>query len=438
MPILIVLAGVLLLFLLITVVRLNAFIAFLLVALSVGVAEGLGVIETVGAIQKGIGNTLGSLVMILGLGAMLGKIVADSGAAQQITQKLVDAFGVRYIQWALMLTGFLVGIPMFYTVAFVILVPLVFAIGARTGLPLLFVGLPMLASLSVTHGFLPPHPAPTAISQTFSADLGLTLLLGLGIALFAALIIVPLFGRITKKYTAQPLDTFKVEPLPEDQLPPFGLSILVGLMPVILIGVTTVIKFFTPESSSLFLVAETIGNPAIAMLLSVLIAIYALGIRRGKDMATVMKQVSASVSDITMVLFIIAGAGGLKEVLIQSGVSDYIGAAMEGIAVSPYLLAWGIAATIRVCVGSATVSGLTAAGIVLPIIQQTGASPELMVLAVGAGSIFFSHVNDAGFWLFKGYFNLSIKETLSTWTLMETTVSIAGLVGVLVLSAVVG
>lgn len=436
MPLLIVLLGVLLLLLLITFGRLNAFIAFVLVSLFVGVAEGLPVLETVDAIQKGIGATLSSLVMILGFGAMLGKLVADSGAAQHITQRLVDTFGLRRVQWALMITGFIVGIPMFYSVGFVIMVPLVFSVAASTGLPLLYVGLPMLASLSVTHGFLPPHPAPTAIAEMFRADIGQTLLWGFVIGIPAIVIIVPLFSKSLKKYRPEPLEEFyNVELIPEEELPSFATSVLTALLPVILIGFAAVVGIWASSESSFRRLAEVVGDPVLAMLISVLVAIYFLGIGRGRKMEEVMQSLAKSVASITMVLLIIGGAGALKEVLVVSGVSEYIGDLLNGSNWSPLLLAWCIAALIRVCVGSATVAGLTAAGIVLPLVEAGAAPPELMVLAIGAGSIFLSHVNDGGFWLFKEYFNLSVRDTLATWSLMETTVSVAGLVGVLALNA---
>ena len=439
MPLLIILAGVLLLLLLITVGKINAFISFIIVALFVGVAGGLPILETIKAIELGMGKTLGSLVMILGFGAMLGKLVADSGAALQITHRLVAIFGLQRIQWALILAGFIVGIPLFYSVGFVILVPLVFTIAASTGLPLLYVGLPMLAALSVTHGFLPPHPAPTAIAGIFSADIGKTLLLGLMAALPPILIIVPLFARWSKRYNPQPLEEFyQTEEIAPEQMPSLGISLFTALLPVLLIGVSTAVAMAVPEGSSAHQAAKVFGNPVLAMLITVLVAVYLLGIRRGRKMEDIMTSLVKAVASITMVLLIIGGAGALKEVLVASQVSEYIGQLLEQSSLSPLLLAWIIAAAIRICVGSATVAALTAAGIVLPLVQAGGVSPELMVLSIGAGSIFFSHVNDGGFWLFKEYFNLSIRDTLLTWSLMETTVSVVGLGSVLLLGFLVG
>ena len=434
MPLLIVIFGIVLLFLLIAKFKLNAFIAFIIVSLVVGVAEGMEFLKVLASIEAGIGKTLGSLIMILGFGAMLGKLVADSGAAQRITTKLVDKFGKKNIQWAVVLTGFIVGIPMFYTVGFVILIPLVFTVAATTGLPLIYVGLPMLASLSVTHGYLPPHPAPTGIAVMFNADIGKTLLYGIVVAIPAIVIAGPLFSRTIKNIKATPLKEF-VNPkvLKDDEMPSTATSILTALLPVILIGIASLVNVLLPEENIVTKITSIIGDPIIAMLLSVLVAVYTLGLNRGRTMKEVMDSVSHAVAGITMVLLIIAGAGGLKEVLIDSGVSEYIGDLLKGSTISPLILAWLIATVIRVCVGSATVAGLTAAGIALPLLSSSGVSPELMVLAIGSGSLMLSHVNDGGFWLYKEYFNLSVKDTLRTWTVMETTVGVMGLLGVLVL-----
>lgn len=434
MPLLIVILGILLLLVLIVAGRLNAFISFIIVCLFVGLFQGMELESLVQSIQTGMGNTLGFLVMILGLGAMLGKLVADSGAAQRITSNLVAAFGIQYVQWAVVLAGFIVGIPMFYSVGFVILVPLVFTVAASTGLPLIYVGLPMLASLSVTHGFLPPHPAPTAVATMFAADIGKTMLYGIVIAIPTIIVAGPLLSRTMKHVKATPLKEF-YNPivLKDDEMPGMGISTFSALLPVILIALATIFDFLLPNDFPFKKVLLFIGNPVIAMLISVLVAIYTLGLARGKKMKPLMDSLTSSIASITMVLLIIGGAGALKQVLTDSGVSDYIGGLLENSNWSPLILAWLIATVIRVCVGSATVAGLTAAGIVMPLVASTEVNPELLVLAIGAGSLMLSHVNDGGFWMFKEYFNLSVKETLSTWTVMETTVGIMGLIGVLIL-----
>ena len=435
MPLLIVSLGILLLFFLIVICRLNAFIAFIIVAIGIGIGQGMPLDALISSVEKGIGNTLGFLVMILGLGAMLGKLVAESGAAQQITNGLIRIFGVKNTKAAVMLTGFIVGVTMFYSVGFVVLVPLVFTVASATGLSLIGVGLPMLAALSVTHGFLPPHPAPSALSVMFDADIGKTLLYGITLAIPAILISGPLLTRFLPKVEAKPLKEFMAsKTFDVSELPSLTNSLLTALLPVLLIGFATIISSFLNVNSTLYDLVNFIGNPVIALLLTLLIGTYTLGVARGKSMDDIMKIYATAASGITMVLLIISGAGALKQILIDSGVSQYIGGLLQITSLSPLLIGWIIATLIRFSVGSATVAGLTTAGIVLPLVQTTDVSPELMVLAIGSGSLMLSHVNDSGFWLFKEYFNLSVKETLSTWTVMETSIGISGLLGVLFLN----
>ena len=438
MPLAIVFVGILFLFLLITLFKFNGFISFILVAIGIGIAQGMQLNDIVDSIENGIGNTLGFLVMILGFGAMLGKLVAESGAAQQITNGLIKIFGVNYTKVAVMLTGFIVGITMFYSVGFVILVPLVFTVAKATGLSLIGVGLPMLASLSVTHGFLPPHPAPSALSVMFEADIGKTLIYGVLLSIPAILISGPLLTRFLPKVEAKPLKEFMTTRVfKQDELPSLFNSLSTALLPVLLIGFSTLISLLIQEKSILSKCINFIGNPVIALLLTLLLGTYSLGISRGKTMNQIMKTYADAVSGITMVLLVISGAGALKQILIDSGVSDYIGGILEISSMSPLLIGWIIATLIRFSVGSATVAGLTTAGIVLPLVQNTNVSPELMVLSIGSGSLMLSHVNDSGFWLFKEYFNLTVKETLSTWTIMETSIGISGLIGVLILNQLI-
>jgi len=435
MPLLIAVLAVVLLLLLITVAKFNAFLSFVMVCIFVGLTMGLPLEDTIEALKKGIGDTLGLLVLILGFGAMLGRILADSGAAQRITQSLVDAFGLKRVHWALMLAGFIVGIPMFYSVGFVILIPLVFTLAAATGLPLLFVAVPMIASLSVTHGLLPPHPAPTALADMFGADMGKTIMLGLLISIPTIILSGPVLSPLFKKIKASPMKDFTGSAaLKEEELPSIFLSILAALMPVVLIGLSALLTFLLGEGSVLYPVAVGMGNPVLAMLLSVLFALFALSLRNGRKITEVMEDLGHSISSIAMILLIIAGAGSLKEILVASGISEYLGDLLRQSNASPLLLAWTIAAVIRLSIGSATVAAMTAAGIVLPLLSDPSVSPELMVLAVGSGSLICSHVNDAGFWMFKEYLNLSVRDTLLTWSVMETVISLVSMAGVLLLN----
>ncbi|HTD92273.1 MAG TPA: gluconate:H+ symporter [Chitinophagaceae bacterium] len=433
MTFLIVFASIALLILLITWGKFNAFLAFLLVSIFAGGMLGIPLTGITTSVQKGIGDMLGSLVVIICLGAMLGKLVAESGAAQKISEVLIRLFGRKYLLWAMMITGFIVGIPLFYNVGFVLLVPLIFSVVYQTKLPAVYVGLPMLAALSVTHGFLPPHPAPTALVAQFGANLGLTLLYGLIIAIPTVIIAGPLFARSLKKIVSVPLQTFQPKNIPANELPGTANSFLSSLLPVMLLIITTVIPFLRSSAAPGGHIVSFIGDPVIVMLISLLVSTYTLGIVQGKSLRKIMDFYGEAVKDIALILLIVSGAGALKQVFIDSGVSGEIASLLQGWSINPLFLGWLIASIIRVCVGSATVAGLTTAGIMSPIILQSHADPNLMVLSIGAGSLMFSHVNDAGFWMFKEYFNLSIKDTMRSWSLMETIVAVLGLIGVLIL-----
>jgi Gnt-I system high-affinity gluconate transporter len=433
MTILIVLLCIGFLILLITYFKINAFLAFLIVSVLVGLLLGISPATIMGSVQKGVGDMLGSLVIVIVSGAMLGKLVADSGAAQQIAESMVRIFGAKYMHWALMITGFTIGIPLFYNVGFVLVIPLIFSIAYQYKLPAVYTGLPMLASLSVTHGFLPPHPSPTALVAQFNADMGTTLFYGIIIGIPTVIIAGPVFAKAIRSINAPIPKTFQSGELPKEKLPTLANSAFSSLLPVILIAITTIIAPQFKEGSS-YAIMKFVGDPATVMLVSLAIATVTLGLNQGMDMKRVMNIYAESVKDIAMILLIMGGAGALKQILIDSGVSGEIATRLSTLDIHPLILGWLIAVFIRICVGSATVAGLTAAGIIAPLLANMNTDPNLMVLSIGAGSLFFSHVNDTGFWMFKEYFNLSIKDTMRSWSLMETIVAVMGLLGVLVLN----
>lgn len=436
MDILIVLVTVALLIGLIVWLKLHPFLAFLLASLFAGIALGVTPAEIPGIIQAGIGGTLGGLVVIVCLGAMFGKLIATSGAAEKMAQVLIQAFGRRHMTWAMLITGFIVGIPLFYNVGFVLLVPLVFSVAYRSGLPAVYLGIPLLAALSVTHGFLPPSPSPTAMVPMFNAHIGTTLLLGLVVAIPTVIVAGPLFTHFLKHIDARPLATFIPDPMPEDKLPGAANCFITALLPVVLIASSVVL----PRLSSDPTIAGYLSfasDPAVVMLLALMIATYTLGLRRGTTMTELMEHYGSAVKDIALIILIVAGAGALKEVFVASGVSDSIGGLLEEASLNPLILGWLIATAVRICLGSATVAGLTAAGIVAPLMVAGTVNPNLMILAIGAGSLMCSHVNDSGFWMYKEYFNLSLKQTVMSWTLMESIVGVVGLLGVLALDRVV-
>lgn len=420
---------------LITSAKLNAFLAFLIVSILMGLANGMPVQAIVPAMEKGIGDILGSLSIILCMGAMLGKLIAESGAAQRITTGLVDAFGRKYLMWAMVLTAFIIGIPLFFDVSFVLMVPLIITVSKRYNIPVVYIGLPVVAALSITHGYLPPHPAPTALVKQFGADIGLTMLYGVLIAVPAVIIAGPLFSTRLKKYINKPPDTFASKDLPENELPSFFNSLFTTFLPVLLIAVATICQQFIQQQNIITKILIDIGDPPVAMVISVLYALYSLGIKRKKSVAALMGHLTDSTKDIAVILLILAGAGAMKQILTETGINTQIAGMLENFHVHPLLAAWTISAVIRIALGSATIAGLTTAGIIAPIIATSGVDPNLMVLATGAGSLIFGHVNDGGFWLFKEYFNLSLKDTFKTWSVMETIVSVVGLAGVFVLNA---
>jgi Gnt-I system high-affinity gluconate transporter len=430
MPFIILLLAIILLILLITWVKLNSFISFIIVSVLCGLAYGMNITTVTNAVQKGIGDTMGSLLVIIGLGAMLGKLVADSGAAQKIATGLMGAFGSKNLVWALVLTSFIVGIPLFYNVGFFLIVPLIITISYKYKIPAVYIGLPALTAMSVTHGYLPPHPSPTALVAQYHADMGITLLYGFIIAIPAIIIAGPVFALSLKKYTAKPLESFASKDIPADKLPGMAVSMLAAFLPVLLIAADTVVKLNVKQDNIATNIIHGLGDPVVAMTLAVLFGYYTLGLKKGMTMKQLENTVTVAVKDIAPILFIIGGAGCLKEILTQAGVSRQIAEGLQNIHVHPLLAAWGISAIIRVCLGSATVAGLTTAGIIAPMVAVSGVNPNLMVLATGAGSLMFSHVNDGGFWMFKEYFNLSIKDTIKTWSVMESIVSVVGLLGV--------
>ncbi|MBJ6143035.1 gluconate:H+ symporter [Hymenobacter sp. BT559] len=434
MTLVIVLLCIVGLVLLISVCKVNAYLAFLSISLLAGVLLGMPLANIAKSIEKGIGDTLGSLVLILSLGAMLGKLLAETGAAQNLATALMRAFGPRYIQWAMVVTGFIIGIPLYYGIGFVLMVPLIFSIVYRYKLPAIYLGLPMLSALSVTHGFLPPHPSPTALVVQFGANMGLTLLYGLAVAVPAIIIAGPLFSQTLKGLASEPLEVFAPAPAAETRVPGTANSFFTALFPVLLLMLAALYPVLAPAGAPGQAVVALLGQPSVVMLLAVAYATYSLGWRTGRSMPQIMAIYADAVKDISLILLIIGASGALKQVLTDSGASTEIAGLLQHVALPPLVLGWLMAAIIRACVGSATVAGLTTAGLIAPLLLQTHTNPNLMVLAVGAGSLMFSHVNDAGFWMFKEYFNLSVKDTLRSWSVMEALVSVTGLAGVILLN----
>ncbi|MFU2113813.1 gluconate:H+ symporter [[Pasteurella] aerogenes] len=440
MPLVITAIAVVVLILLISLWKMNTFIALIIVSAGAALAFGIPVDKVATTIESGIGGTLGHIALIFGLGAMLGRLVADAGGAQRIALTLIDKFGTQKIQWAILIASFVVGVAMFFEVGLVLLIPIVFSVAREMKANPLYLGISMLSALLATHCFLPPHPGPTVIAGEYGADLGSVLIYGCIIALPIVVICGPMFTKIAKSIVHAAFEktgditalgtpkTFK-----DDEMPGFGISILTSMLPVILMMLATFTTGLFNKGSFVSNAINFIGNPSIAMLISILLAMYTMGVARNIPIKNIMGSLSSSITAIGMMLLIIGGGGAFKQVLIAGGVGNYIGSLFAGTSLSPIILAWGVAAILRIALGSATVAALSTAGLVVPILGAYDVNLALVTLATGAGSSIASHVNDAGFWMVKEYFGLTLKETFATWTLMSTILSILGLITLLIL-----
>ncbi|MGK7379655.1 gluconate:H+ symporter [Planococcus sp. 1R117A] len=435
LPIISVALGVALLLFLNMKVKLNSFLALLISAIFVGILNGLRLPHIVESIKDGFGSTLGSLALIIGLGAVLGKLMVDSGAAQRVASTLLNKFGVKNIEWAILIVGGIFGISVFYEVAFIILAPLVISIAIEAKVSYMRLGMTMVAAATMAHSLFPPQPGPTALVAAYGADMGMVYILGVVVfvpAVIAAGIILPRLLRNLDKPVPPLLK--KPKEFADDEMPGFAISILVPLLPAIIITSATIINYFIEEGTLIHDIVNFFGSAEISMLLAVLVAIYVFGLRRGRKMHEVMDSFSGAISSIAMIILIVGAGGAFKQIILDSGVGDYIATMMQNTSVSPLIMAWVITAILRIATGTGVVSAITAAGIVGPMIDTFDVNPVLMVLATAAGSNTITHVNDASFWLFKEYFNLSIKETFRTWGLLLLTTSLVGLGVVLLLS----
>ncbi|MHA8083599.1 GntP family permease [Aquirufa sp. A-Brett2-15D] len=418
--------AILVLVTLISVMKLQPFISFLFVSLGLGIAGSLSPEQTISAMQKGIGGTLGAIIPIIILGAMMGKMVAKSKATFVLSEYFVQLFGPKNLPVAFMLIGFIVGLPLFFSVAFLLLAPLVLSTAERYNLPPVYLGIPMLASLSITQGFLPPHPAPYyLVTHLPGAEMGATLGYGILISIPAMLVSGWLFGKTLKNIPASPMSF--VEADEAGQNPSVATSLSILLLPVALIAIKSFVHL------PLF---DLLGEPMVALLISVFVSVYFLGIKRGITWPEISGWLLDSIKEISPLMLTFGGAGAFKEILQEMHVGDALHKLTQGAELNPLIIAWGIAAVLRIVTGSSTVSGITTAGLILPLLASSGTNPNLLALSIGAGSMVLSHVNDAGFWLYKEYFGVSIKNSLRSWTVMETILAVVGLLGVLGLELV--
>ncbi|WP_219375040.1 gluconate permease GntP [Bacillus mycoides] len=402
----------------------HAFISLTVASLFLAIMSGLNLTKIATAYETGVGSVLGHLVGILALGTILGKMMSDSGAGMQVADFFIRFFGVKKLPWAMLFAGFVIGIPVFFEVGIVILLPLVISIRKTTKQNILLIALPVIAGLSIVHGLVPPHPGAMTAIGIYNANLGKVLLYSLIIALPTAIIAGPVFAKWVHKRVIpenEP-ELVRVTTVSTD-LPSRKASFFIILLPVVLMILSVVAPYISlPEKITEFLVF--VGSPVIALLISCFAAFYLLGIKQGINKKMIKKLTDESLLPVGSIILIIGAGGGFKQILIESGVGTAIAQMAEHISLSPIVLAFMVAGLIRIATGSATVALTTAAGIVSPVIQHmSGVNLELLVIATGAGSLMFSHVNDAGFWLVKEYLGLTVKETFKTWTVLETLLS---------------
>ncbi len=428
------------LILLIARFKVNPILAIVLAALFIGLTSGMELSAIMKRFTEGVGSMLGSIAMILGLGSMLGKLMAESGGAERIALTLIDRLGESRVHWTILAIACIVGVPVFFQVGLVLLIPLAFIMAQKTRIPLLQIGIPLVSGLSVMHGLVPPHPGPMVAIEVLKADVGKTILYSVLVGIPTSILAGPLFGkflarRVPLQASGELVAQF-TQKANHKNLPGFAITVFTILLPVLLMLVATAVDLGFPKGHAFRQGVDFIGHPIVALLIAVLISFYSLGYKCRFDRHQILGFTNDCLAPIGGVILVIGAGGGFKEVLVGSGVGAAIAERASHWHLSPLFFAWLVAALIRIATGSATVAIATAAGIVLPVASGIpGVNLELVVVAMGAGSLILSHVNDAGFWLVKEYFNMSVTQTLKTWTVMETIISLVALVFTLLLNA---
>ncbi|MFC4534849.1 GntP family permease [Sphaerisporangium dianthi] len=434
------LIGIAVIVLLITHVKLHPFLSLTIGSLVVGAIAGLPMADVITSFTDGFGSTAAGVGTLIALGAMFGKLLADSGGADEIVDTIVGRSSARSLPWAMAAVGAIIGLPMFFEIGLVLLMPVIFLVSRRSGHSLIGVGIPALAGLSVMHGLVPPHPGPLVAIDALKADLGLTLGLGVLVALPTVAIAGPLFARYAARWVPVPApelyDSRTAEP--GVQRPSFGVTVATVLLPVVLMMGKAVADLLTAEGTPVRSVLDFLGTPLVALLIAVIVAIFTLGRGGAMDRKAIAASLEGALPPIAGILLIVAAGGGFKQTLVDTGIGKLVADWVQHSGLSVLLMAWLVAVLIRLATGSATVATVTASGILAPLVTTLGAGEtSLLVLAIGAGSLFFSHVNDAGFWLVKEYFGLSVGQNIKTWSAMETVISVVGLVLVLALNLVI-
>ena len=443
------LLGIAVIVVLITVTKLHPFLALILGGATVGSVAGLAPLDTLGFFTTEFGTTAAGVGLLIALGAAFAKLLADSGGADQVVDTLIGRASPRTMPWAMAGVGAIIGLPMFFEIGLVLLMPVIYLAARRTGQSIIAVGLPTLAGLSAMHGFVPPHPGPVVAVEALGADLGLTLGLGIAVAIPVIVVAGPLLTKVVgPRFADVPVpDRFVAgdadgdgdadRPLP-NRRPSFGVTMFTVLLPVLLMLGKAAADILAEEDNPARRVLDVVGEPAVALLIAVLVALFTLGRGSGMDRDRISESVSSALPPIAGIFLIVAAGGGFKGVLVNTGVGTLLADWASGASIPVTVLAWVLAVLIRLATGSATVATITASSLIVDLVGDLPAAEvSLVVLAVGAGSVFFSHVNDAGFWLVKEYFGLSVGQTLRSWSLMETVLSVSGLIVVVLLDLVI-
>ncbi|WIY03316.1 gluconate:H+ symporter [Amycolatopsis mongoliensis] len=426
---------------LITKVKLHPFLSLVLGSLVLGLTAGMPVDKLLKSFSGGVGSTVASVGILIALGAMLGKLLADSGGADQIVDTVLGKARGGALPWAMALVAALIGLPMFFEIGLVMLIPVVLLAAKRTGKPLMLLGIPAVAGLSVLHGLVPPHPGPLAAAGALNANVGITLAFGLLVGIPTLVVAGPLFGKLAARLVPDATPPERLIPEradPDKPRPSFAATLTTVLLPVVLMLAKALSDILLGKENQARRVLDFVGDPLIALLAAVLVGMVLLGRPAGLDRARLSTVVADSLGPIAGIILIVGAGGGFKQTLVDAGVGDVITGLAKDAHLSPLLLGWLVAVAIRLATGSATVATVSAAGIVAPL--AAGMDPShsaLLVLAIGAGSLFFSHVNDAGFWLVKEYFGLSVGQTLKSWSVMETLISVVAIALILPLSLIV-